>query len=271
MNIVQLHDRVRFWIDTVASTRFESDDIDQAINNAAVEIADEKYSKSRLNHRGDSFQNSQRVRDELSNLVKPLDTDGSLTLTKHSGYVLVSNFPDDYKYLLAIALYVDDDKYNAWPETYDRKNVTKNNPFRRIRSTPTVKCYFLEDETGIKIYHPFDQDIPTKAEIVYLADPVDVFYGYEKTPSDSIGGNVPIICSLTPTGYDGTDYVSGTALTTAPSLWVITHGLAVVDFVNPDINIPLHEELAKRAAANCLLSAKDYEKYKVFKAEVLGI
>ena len=96
MNIVQLHDRVRFWIDTVASTRFESDDLDQAINAAIVDITDEKYDQSRLNHRGDSFQRTQRVRDELSNLVKPLDTDGTLGLTNNVGHVLVDNFPTDY-------------------------------------------------------------------------------------------------------------------------------------------------------------------------------
>jgi len=270
MNIVQLHDRVRFWIDTVASARFESSDIDQAINNAVREIADEKYDHSRLNHHGDSFQKTQRVRDELSDLVIGLDTDGTLTLGNFAGHVLVSTFPATYKYLLAIALYVGDTMYPCWPLTYDRKNIIEDNPFRRVQSTPKAKLYYIEKASGIVIYHPFATAAPTKVEIFYLKDPVDVFYGYEKGPSDTIGFNTPMICSLSPTDYDGTEYVSGTALTTDGVTDVITYGLAVVDFVDPDINGFLHEEVARKAAMGCLLSAGNLDKYKVLKAEILA-
>jgi len=270
MNIVQIHDRVRFWIDSVASARFESSDIDQAINNAVREIVDEKYDHSRLNHRGDSFQRTQRIRDELINLVKPIDTDGSLTLTKLADHVLVTTPPDDYKYLLAIALYVGTTMYPCWPLSYDRLTVINRNPFRRVKSTPQAKLYYIEETNGVKIYHPFAEAAPTKVKLYYLADPVDAFYGYEKGPADSIGLNTDFICSLSPTDYDGTEYVSGTELTTDGVTAVITYGLAVTDFVNPSINGLLHEEIARRAAMNCLLSAGNFDKYKMLKAEVLA-
>lgn len=270
MNIVQLHDRVRFWIDTVASVRFESDDIDQGITVAVNEVADEKYDHSRLNHHSDTFQKTQRVRDELGDLVKSLDTDGSLTLTKSVGSVLISTFPDDYKYLLSIALYVGTTKYDVDPMTYNEKNVIEKNPFRRVTAGPYNRLYYIESELGIKIDHPFAEAAPTKVEIDYLSKPVDVFYGYEKGPADTIGTTTPIITSLSPTSYDSTEYVSGTALTTNGVTGVIDYGLAVVDFVNPNINGYLHEEIARRAALNCLLTSGNIDKYKILKAETLA-
>jgi len=278
MNIVQLHDRVRFFVDTVASTRFESDDIDLAINNSIREIVDEKYDQSRLNHRGDSFQRTQRIRDELSNITKEDDVDGSLhsgtfTMTKNSGYVMleIGSFPTDYKHLLAIALYVDSTKYVCWPLTYNRKNVVEKNPYRRVRSGLFNKLYFIESDQGIKILHPFDTASPTNVEVAYLADPVDSFYGYEKGPSDTVGFNTPCIATLTPTEYNSVEYKSGDTFTTNGVLGVITYGLVVTGFIDPEINGFLHEEIAKRAAANCLLSAGDYEKYQRFKAETLAV
>lgn len=274
MNIVQLHDRVRFWIDTVASARFESSDIDQAINNAVREIADEKYDHSRLNHHGDTFQKTQRIRDELSNLVKSerWSSDGlnNTDIAYSDGSALIGSFPDDYKYLLSLAMTYGGVKYDCFPLTYDRKNIIIKNPFRRIQSGPSPKLYFIESELGITVYHPFGSVQAYPINIDYLADPVDVFYGYEKGPSDTIGLNTDFICSLSPTDYDGTEYVTGTELTTDGVTDVITYGLAVVDFVNPDINGFLHEEVARKAAMGCLLSSGNLEKYKVLKAEILA-
>jgi hypothetical protein len=273
MNIVQLHERVRFWTDTVGSARFELEDIDQAINNSSNEIIDEKYDASRLNHRGDSFQRSQRVRDELSNLVKPLDTDGTLTLTKNDGSVLVSTFPSDYRYLLAISITVNSVTHNCWPLTYDRKNVIESNPFRRVRQYPNVKCYYNEDTNGINVYHPFPTSDPEKVSIEYLATPADVDYGEEFVPTDNelfYSGN--LIAGATPTiTLSGVTYKLGDVFSANGISTLISYGIIVANYVNPGINKSLHEELAKRAAANCLLSAGDFEKYKTFKAEVLAL
>jgi len=255
MNIVQLHDRVRFWVDSVASTRFEAADIDQGINNAVREITNEKYDHSQRNHNADTFERTQRVRDELSNLVVPIDTDGTLSLIKRNGHVAVQTFPTDYKYLLSIALHVYPDKYNAWPLTHDRENIIDRNPYRRVKESPLVKCYFKQNATELIIYHPFSLSVPTKVSISYLKDPTDSFYGYENGPADTIGLNIAFIASLSPTSYNGIEYVSGTALNTNGVTGVIDYGLAVTDYVNPEINGFLHEEVAKRAAANCLLTA----------------
>lgn len=275
MNIVQLHDRVRFWIDTVSSTRFESDDIDLAINSATKEVVDEKYDHSRLNHNSDTIQKTQRIRDELGTLIKTVDTDGTPSMIEVSdpvggNYVLVSNLPDDYKHLLSIALFAGSVKYDIDPLTYNRKNVVGKNPFRRVKSGIFNKLYHIESDQGIKIFHPFQYAAPTKVELDYLSDPVDVFYGYEKTAGDSLGLDTPFITTLSPTSYKSVEYKSGTALVTDGVTQVLDYGNAVIDFVNPDINGFLHEEIAKRAAAGCLLTAGDYEKYKTLKAETLA-
>ena len=70
MKIVQLHERVRFWVDVVASTRFESEDLDNAINVAIDNKVRESYDQSRPMNRSDAFQRVQRIRDELGPLVK---------------------------------------------------------------------------------------------------------------------------------------------------------------------------------------------------------
>ena len=271
MNIVQLHDRVRFWTDTVGSARFDADDIDQSINNTIKEIVDEKYDHSKLNHNQDSFQRTQRIRDELSNITKELDTDGSLNMTNNDDHVLVDTFPDNYRFLLAIALYVGSSKYNCWPLTYDRKNTIDLNPYRRVRNGIFTKCYYIEYDQGIKIYHPFSSSSPTKIEIAYLSDPIDVSFGTEVGPSGVVGLNTPVIASQTPTSYDGTEYKSGDEFTTNGVTDTIDYGNVVKDFTDPNINGFLHEEVAKRAAANCLLTAGDFDKYKAFKAEVLAV
>ena len=277
MNIVQLHDRVRFWVDTVSSARFGSDDIDQSINNAIREIVDEKYDHSRPNHNKDTLQKTQRVRDELSNLVKNDDTDGTFSMQEVSDpvggnyvRVTVGSFPTDYKYLLSIAFFVGATKYSVDPLTYDQKNVLNKNPYRRVKSGLFNKLYYTENNTGILIYHPFQYAAGTKVEIDYLSDHVDVFYGYEKLPADTIGLNTAFITALSPTSYDSTEYVSGTQMSTDGVTNAIDYGIAVVDFVNPVINGFLHEEIAKRAAAGCLLTSGNFEKYKTLKAETLA-
>ena len=272
MNIVQLHDRVRFWTDTVSSTRFDSDDIDQSINSSMIEIVDEKYDRSRPNHYKDTVQRTQRIRDELSNIVKEVDTDGTLSMVKETDHVLieVASMPSDYKYLLTMALYVGDEKYDVIPITYNRKNVVQKNPFRRIQSGTFNVLYYDELNTGIKIHHPFAQTAPTKVELDYLAKPTDVFFGYEHPATDPIGATTAFITTLSPTSYKSVEYVSGTQLITDGVDLSVDYGNYTVSFVNPEINGFLHEELAKRAAAGCLLSAGNYEKYQKLKAETLA-
>ena len=241
MNIVQLHERVRFWIDTVASTRFESEDIDQAINNSIHEIVDEKYDHSRLNHRGDAFQRTQRVRDELMDLVKveKWSSDpavGNTNITYYvNGTTRIQSFPTGYKYMVAISIIYNNVRYNCFPLTYDRKNVIEQNPFRRVRSGLYPKLYYIESQSQIQIQHPFGSASGFTVELDYISDAVNAFYGYEKGPSDAIGDPVNCIVSLSPTEYDSVIYNAGDEFTTTGAASNITYGLVVVNWINPNI------------------------------------
>ena len=70
MNIVQIHERTRFWLDFVGSPRYEVTDLDLGLNLAQNQIWKEKYDRTKLLHASESFESTQAVRDELRDFVK---------------------------------------------------------------------------------------------------------------------------------------------------------------------------------------------------------
>lgn len=268
MNVVQLHERVLFWLDRVGSPRFEHSDIDNALNIAMNDIVDEKYSPTRLARSGDSFQRSQRTRDSLSSIVKESDSSvaGQITLSHYSGYSIipVASFPGDYKYLLAIALYDSSgNKHNCWPITYDRINVIDRNPFRRPRLAPISKQYYNESDIGIKLLHVI-VPAPSKAVINYLSTPIQWNYGIELLygPSNHfVPGDIVIISSLT-AEYNSVTYQIGDLVTIIAGSESLTTGSAVRAYTNSNINISLHEEIARKACTVLLLGVKEFDKAK---------
>lgn len=268
MNIIQLHERVRFWADIVGSSRFEASDIDNAVNSAMNDIVEEKYQGSRLQAKGDSFQRTQKLRDELSALVKKSDSSvvGAISFTTPAGphsLIPVASLPTDYKYLLAIAMFntAGTTKYNCWPVTHDRINIIDSNPFRRPRLTPIPKQYYVEGSDGITIMHVI-VPAPAKAVIYYLAEATQWKSGSERTALDVfVPGTIVIVSSLEAV-YAGTTYYIGDQVTIqAPNLQ-ITSGTVMESYVNSDINKNLHELIARKGAINALLSIKEDDKAK---------
>ena len=262
MNVVQIHERTRFWLDRVGSTRFDSLDIDNAINIALAFIVEEKYSGSKLMP-GDSFQKTQKLRDELSNIVKVSDSSSpGIVLSNTTGVSLITkaSLPADYKYLLAIAFYQTATiKHNCWPLSYDRENVVDNNPYRRVRTGPFPKLYYNESVLGINIKHPFTSN-PTKVVIYYLAEPIQFVYGTQRASTYvfSVNPTSVIVDSLSCV-YNGDTKLLGTKFNiTAPTS--ITSGTVVSGYTESDINSNVHELLARRGAINCLISINESEK-----------
>jgi hypothetical protein len=266
MNIVELHERVRFWLDFVGSARFEASDIDNALNVALNDIVEQKYEGSRANTKGDSFQRTQKIRDELSKIVKMSDSSvgGSITLTNSTGFSLipVASFPTDYKYLLAIALYnTAGTKYNCWPLTYDRINIIDSNPFRKPRLGPIPKQYYIESNLGIKMLHVI-VPAPDKVVIYYLARPVQFHYGLEYTSTHTFTAGQKFIVVSESAVYGGTTYLRGTEVTIVAPILTISSGTVVQGYTDSDINENLHEEIARKAAINALISIKDLDRSK---------
>lgn len=257
MNIVQLHERVRFWLDTVGSARFEPFDLDNAINSAMNEIIEERYQSSKRLSKGDSFQRSQRVRDELSNIVKKFEP--TTTNTTNKSLVELHDFPAGYKYLLAIAAY-NGSNYPCSPLTYDMYNTVSPNPFRRIRASLFPKLYYIESNEGITILHSMSN--VTKAIIHYLEEAIQWQWGIDYTSSKAFTVADIVIVNSDLVVYDGANYLRGDTITIVNGHTNITSGTVLFDYTNSNINSNLHEEIARKAAINALISIRESEKVK---------
>lgn len=261
MNIIEIHERTRFWLDRVATARFDPSDIDRALNIAGNDLVEAKYAGSKLNP-GDSFQKTQKIRDELSNLVKMADSsNGGIAVSNSTGLTLITkaSIPADYMVLLAIAFYETATlKHNCWPLTYDRENVVQDNPYRRVRSSPFPKLYYNESELGIRITHSFSN--PNKVIIYYLANPIPWSYGFERTSSHVFTVNpTPVIASSEGVVYNGVERLLGTKfnITTPTS---ISAGTVISGYTESNINDQLSENIARKAAINALLTIGENEK-----------
>lgn len=261
MNIVELHERVRFWTDTVQSARFESSDIDNAINTAMNDIVEQKYYSSKKG-KGDSFQRTQKIRDELRTLVKVFDTITGNDLDNYSGYSIIpaASYPTDYKYLLCLAIYNGATQYNCWPITYDRVNSFPLNPFRRARINLFPKSYYNEGQEGIRITHAITA--PTKAIYYYLAQAVQWQYGLERTFTHVFVAGQQFIVTSESVVYAGTTYLRGTKVTVVAPNLSITSGTVVSAYTESDINMNLHEMIARQAAVNLMITIQKFDQAK---------
>lgn len=273
MNIIELHERTRFWLDLVGSARFESSDIDNGLNIAQNSIVEEKYNSSQKREDLDSFQRTQKLRDELSSLVIFKQFSGA-NLTNSAGIpdyessktclVKISSYPASYKYLLCIAVCDDDTvkhKYNCWPITYDRINIIKDNPFRKVRLTPIPKFYYIESSAGVTIYHLMATNAKY-VDIYYLSNPIQMRYGieYDSTHVFDIGNIIIVVSDMVV--YNATTYQRGDKITIVPGVLQITSGTVVYDYIETNIPLTLHELISRKAAINCLLTIKEFDKAK---------
>jgi hypothetical protein len=264
MNVVELHERVRFWTDIVQSARFEASDIDHALNTAMNDIVEQKYYSTKKG-KGDSFQRTQKIRDELQSLVKVKvfeTTAPADILVNFSGYSIIdySLYPTDYKYLLCISIFKDLTQYNCWPISYDRVNSFPLNPYRRVRLSPFPKAYYNEGSEGIRITHAITS--PTKAEYYYLAQAIQWYYGEEYTSTDIFTDLQNFIVTSDTAEYDGVVYKRGTTVEAVDPVLNLTSGTAVVNFVNSDINTNLHEMIARQAAINLMITIQKFDQAK---------
>lgn len=264
MNIVQLHERVRFWIDSVASTRFESQDIDNGLNSAIDSKVLESYDQNRPMNKPDAFQRTQRVRDILGILVTKADKD-TTGFTLNGNFITIAS-TSNYQFLVSLGIKIGTILYECLPLTYDRKNILYKNPYRKPRMTPSVRMYYNEVDGNIEISHAYSSAL-TDFELYYLKTPTLVNYGIEYTSTKSFAqGN--IIIAVEETVYDGVTYKIGEKITIDSSHFTITSGLVVYSFVNCELRSFVHEEIARRAAINCLMTADQGDKAKLLREEI---
>ena len=267
MNIVQLHERVRFWIDAVASTRYQSQDIDNALNIAIDNKVLETYDQNRPMNRSDAFQRTQRVRDILGSIVS------KAIHGNPSGFALSSNTitiasTTDFQYLVSLGIKIGSTVYECLPLTYDRKNILYKNPFRAPRMTPTVKMYYNELAGNIIITHAYTSSL-TDFELYYIRIPATVNYGIEYTSTMHFtNGN--IVIAVEETVHNGTTYKIGEKITITSGQEHITSGLVVYSYTECDLRSSIHEEISRRAAINLLMSTGQNEKAKLLREEIIA-
>src|SRR5664279_3985569 len=172
MNIVEQFERIKFWLDVVASPRFDVSQIENALNDAIYSVTDSKYDSSQKQLSQDSFQRTQKVRDELSNLISTpagwIDGGSPVVDDFQNTFTIELKTETKYRYLLcARAKNSTGTIFNLWPLTYNRKNILPNNPFRKPRSTFFGKWYYIEKGSTLIIYTPTTEANIT-VEVYYL-------------------------------------------------------------------------------------------------------
>lgn len=266
MNIVQLHERVKFWIDTVASTRFDSLDIDNGLNTAIDNKVLESYDQNRPMNKSDAFQRTQRLRDILGPLVAKATKDTSgFGLVGATNLITIAS-TSNYQFLVSLGIKVGTIVYDCFPLTYDRKTVLAKNPYRKPRIAPNVKMYYNEIEGNLEITHAFSGQL-TDFELYYIKTPALVNYGIEYTSAHTFA-NGNIVIAVEQTVYAGVTYKIGEKFTIANPNLSITSGLVVYSFTECDLRSSSHEEIARRAAINCLMTAGQSEKAKLLREEI---
>ena len=272
MNIVEQFERIKFWLDVVASPRFDVSQIENALNDAIYSVTDSKYDSSQKQLSQDSFQRTQKVRDELSNLISTpagwIDGGSPVVDDFQNTFTIELKTETKYRYLLcARAKNSTGTIFNLWPLTYNRKNILPNNPFRKPRSTFFGKWYYIEKGSTLIIYTPTTEANIT-VEVYYLKDPNKARWGNTYTSSKSfIQGNVVI--PLDTVEYGNQTYKRGQDFIIAASPFTITSGSVLFDHEETDLNKQTHEGVCRIAALNLLLTTKETDKYKELKEKMM--
>lgn len=264
MNIVQLHERVRFWLDSVSSPRFESQDIDNGLNVAIEMKIMETYDQNRPMNRSDSFQRTQRCRDILGPLVK-LAVSGTSGFTFANNKITIAS-TSDYRLLLSLGIVIGSTTYECNPLTYDRKTKLASNPFRKVRMTPNARMYYNEIDGNIEITHAYTGAL-SNFSLYYLKNPLLVNYGIEYTSTKAFN-NGNIIYAVEQTVHNGVTYKIGDAITIVNPFLNITSGLVTFGYVDCELRSLVHEEISRRAAINCLMTTGSTDKVELLRKEI---
>jgi len=259
MNIVELHERVRFWMDKSGSNpRFDNEDIDNSLQEAIESLIDDRYSQFLNKYAFGSFQFDQSIRDELWPLIAKADNSDGLNVSSDSfTYTTIT----DYRHMVSIRVQVDNGDihtenkwYNTYPLTYNQKNVIDENPFRKPSLENFPYIYYIESENRkIDIILPYEESI-SNAEVYYLKNPVSINFGIEKDSSDTLSAGQDCIVVDQGTVYDGTEYKIGDTFTVNSGVTSITSGKVTINFVNTELPVKLHKDICKLAAENLYLS-----------------
>ena len=267
MNIVQIHHKSKFYLDSVRSPRFPHATVNQAINTAIHTIVNDRYDAIRKADREGTFQVSQRLRDEIYTLVYP----GTVTPVLGTKRFDIKTAYPDYWLLASMKVTISGKEINTIPLTYDEQNVIENNPFARPSIEYPERIYRIEAYDGVTINHGALGNL-TAGNIYYIKEPVLVNLGTVNSSGTFSNGD-QIICYMDGQigYYDGggnlyntVTLLEGEELTidTPGGYAGILTGIYVTGFTNCDLPSMLHEEICKEAAKVLSGTVENYDRVK---------
>lgn len=257
MNAIQILSQVAFLNDRESSPRFDDESYMKAINQAILALVEDRLDNIKKPKRY-SFEQVQRVRDELYTLVPP-------TLS----IVPVGNtlaYPSNYNYFLKLQCTIDGVTTYARPTSYNESGPLLENPFKRPSNT---KTYFDQNKDGFFIYRGATGSF-TAGLLDYVKNPDTVSIG---KASDQIGpGAVVLTIGQDYVVYEdavhnGVSYAEGSIFTAATT--VLTSGVVILNslIVNCNLPVKMHQEVCRLAAAIMSGAVEDFSKKQDLKAD----
>jgi hypothetical protein len=270
MNIIQLHQKVKFIIDHKFSPRFRLSDYDDAINTCIGQIVKDRIGNIKQPGKPYSLQSSELLRDELYTLVKnssPLAVNGNKVPITIGGN---QNYPADFYTLINLKVNISGQEYVCYPTTYHEADTNRKDPFKRATTNYPDKVYNIEDATGQTIDWGLKGTL-ISASMQYLSQPVKVNSGIVIKIGDLLPLGTQVISTSDATKYDGITYKTGVLFTFTNATIGLSSGSAVYNWVDHNLAVTLEEEVAMAAASLLSKTTEDWNKGKVFDNEVAKV
>ncbi len=253
MNAIQMLDMVSFLNDRVSSPRFSDASIMQAINSSITSIVEDRLDNIKKAKRY-SFEQVQRVRDELYTLIPP-----TLTIVPMGNTVAYPTTGNGYNYFLKLECVIGGVITLTRPTSYGESGTLEENPFKRPSN---VKTYFDQSRSGFVIKRGATGSF-TSALLDYVENPDTVTIGKESDKISS-GGSVltvgVIYMVYDQSVHSGVTYEPGQTFTAAATS--LTSGVVIPNSVIVSCNLPdkIHQEVCRLASAVMNGSVSDFNK-----------
>jgi hypothetical protein len=251
MNAIQVYYAVNIYANVTQHSRFYFSEVNKAVNDAIKDKLDDIIDGP--NAQGmNGIDRIQKFRDDLYTMIKT-STSAPTTTTVINGIITENhfNFPVDYQTYMSMSATIDGNTTYLRETDYNKVGPLLECSFRKPNNN---KPYFLEDNTGLKLYRGVGGTF-SSATLTYIKQPTPFNMGNE---SDLIQGGTG--ANVLTTGvsytvvdesiYNGTTYIAG-AVFTAGAVLVLASGQVILSSLLTTIELPekCHDDVSKMAAA----------------------
>lgn len=250
MNAIQIYYAIGVYTNTTQHSRFLFSEVNKAVNDAIKDEMDDIIdgpNKQGLN----GIDRIQKFRDDLYTMIK---TSASVPTTTGTINGIITenhfNFPTDYQTYVSMTATIDNFTTYLRETNYNMVGPLLECSFRKPNNS---KPYFLEDNTGLKLYRGIS-GVMSLATLTYIKQPVPFYMGNE---TDIIGAGVGVLTintsyvAVDDSVYNGLTYVAGVMFTTNGTLTNLTSGQVIPSSILVTVELPekCHDNVAKMAAS----------------------